>query len=263
MPLNFSNAYRWTRCAAAGQDFPAGTGYGIGAELSAPRKEGRAAAWIADGVLRGDASCAADYLGELSPDGWTVTPDMVDHVQRYIDHVSSFGAVQSEASMSWYGITGRVDQHCATVGDTLRIFELKYGFRIVEPEENEQLLLAAITLLKGHHRDVELTVFQPRPFHPSGPVRTWNITPSVLMRWADYFRMKADGALLFGGQCLDGKQAPLSAADGQTLYATAILPNDNVDYRDIHCRTAGCRPLSLRTAFVALTRCVLSSTALT
>lgn len=196
MPLNFSNAYRWTRCASAGRETQGIPALYDTGELSNPRKEGRAAAWVADGVLRGDASCAADFLGELSPDGWTITPDMVDHVQAYITHVSSFGAVRSEASLEWYGITGRVDQHISSDSETLRIFDLKYGFRIVEPEDNEQLLLAAITLLKGHHRDVELTIFQPRPFHPAGPWRTWKITPADLMSWADFFRYRADDARL-------------------------------------------------------------------
>jgi hypothetical protein len=153
-------------------------------EENTTRLEGLAAAWIADCVLRGTATSAADFLGETSPHGCEIGPGMVEHVQGYIDYVLSFGP--TIASEMWidiphWGIRGRCDAAATQDPHTLRLVDLKYGWQIVEVEENTALLIYAIGLgMIQNYEHFELTIYQPRPYHPDGHVRTWKLTRAGL-----------------------------------------------------------------------------------
>lgn len=200
MPLNFYNSHRWTKCPASaapsGRHAPGS--YGITAPRTDSQLEGDAAAWVAAGVLNGDAASAGEFIGETDPGGWTVTADMIRHVERYIEIARASGRqVIAEQDVTVLGglVTGRPDSHTAHDGETLRVLELKYGWKIVEPENNTQLLLAAIAFVEPHHKYFSLEVFQPRPYHPDGAHRKWVITAHDLDEWAQWFYSCALSAL--------------------------------------------------------------------
>lgn len=181
--LNFYNSARWTRCAASAVPAPAVPG--DPEPQSDAQREGIAAAWVADIVLRGDATTAEDAQGETAPNGWIITEDMVHHVQGYIDHVQSHGGTpRSETALRWNGVYGRPDAHVSDTGNVLHIDDLKYGYKIIEPEGNTQLLLAACALVQPHHTEFNLTIYQPRPYHPAGPCRIWTLTRRQLEEWS-------------------------------------------------------------------------------
>lgn len=138
--------------------------------------EGRAAHWVAHCVLKGDASCANDLIGRHSPDGHEVTADMTKYVQGYIDLVQ--GSIVEEQIIVPPHVRGRVDA-ARDLGDYLIVYEFKYGWRIVEPAYNPQLMLAAAGLIKPAHHTVALVVYQPRPFHPQGVKRVWTTSREV------------------------------------------------------------------------------------
>lgn len=198
-----STAHLWTRCAlnprltrdvrgdlaAAHDDGPGGTD---------AQREGQAADWVANGVLRGDASTAAEFEGETAPNGWTVTPDMVRHVQGYVDYCRSRGEVvhtQVPIDIGELSIRGRVDAQVVS-GSTLELIDLKYGYEIVEPEWNAQLICEAVALFDpNRHADVILTIYQPRPHHPSGPARSWTISASEFVAVYRWLSERAHAAL--------------------------------------------------------------------
>lgn len=201
MPLNFYNADRWVRCPSS-----AGTPDGPKPEPSIPQLEGRAAAGIANAVLRCEVSECAELV-DRNVEGFIVTGAMAQHVQEYIDFVRSRGSVLSETATEWYGITGRPDSVIVDSGEILEVFELKYGWKIVEPEESYQLALGALSVLRPFHTHVRLWVYQPRPWHPDGIARyvTWpreHLEPVAqeIMRAADLARSPRPPAVP-GDQC--------------------------------------------------------------
>lgn len=70
---------------------------------------------------------------------------------------------------------------------TLVIGDLKYGFNLVDPEENTQALLyamgAAALFPQGAIEHVEITIIQPRGMHPDGPIRTWKMSYDEMLDW--------------------------------------------------------------------------------
>lgn len=208
--LTAATSYLWTKCAlSASLNHGAGKGDGpfvpdLDQEASEAKREGNAADWVANGVLRGDASAAGDYLGETAPNGWVVTADMVAHVQGYIDYCLSRGKVvqaQVPINIPQLYIRGIVDSQIITDSSTLEIIDLKYGWRVVEAFWNPQLLCGAIGLFDPQkHDSVRLTIYQPRPAHPDGKVRSWEMDEQELTDAYGWLAGKAAAALSPGAQ---------------------------------------------------------------
>lgn len=173
-----SKARTWTQCPLSGS-LDNGWTHCDPSHGTDSRREGRAAHWVAQGVLHGTAASAAEFDGETAPNGWTITTDMVNHAQGYVDFARSLGpCVHVEQPCEIGAIRGRWDA-CSidTQGSegVLRIADLKYGWRIVEAEEAIALLCYACSVWDGASR-VELWIYQPRPAHPDGRARAWCMT---------------------------------------------------------------------------------------
>ena len=211
--LTPSTAPIWTHCALAPQ-ISRGTAPGDGPfvpddddkTISEQRREGQAADWVAAGVLRGDADSAVEFLGETAPNGHVVTPDMVTHVQGYVDYCRSRGEivrVQVPVSIPHLFIRGIADAQTtvnwSTVDGTteavLEIIDLKYGWMPVDVEWNGQLLCEAIALFNPQiHDRVIMTIYQPRPYHVDGKVRHWELDEAELTTAYHWLARKATAA---------------------------------------------------------------------
>jgi hypothetical protein len=182
MSLTFSNSPLWANCSASVS--PRREGFdATPEEPTEAQQEGVAAAWMADCVLRGSAASCAEFEGEHAPNGWPVDYAMMRHVQGYVDTVRKHGRVHSETTLTlWNGLVqGRSDAHALdTPGDQLRLWDLKYGYRTVEPQDNPQLLLPAIALLQPYHKLITMAIYQPRALHPGGIYRKWTIDRATL-----------------------------------------------------------------------------------
>lgn len=218
--LTFSNSHLWTACASSVHPIPGLSKPVVSKERSDLRLEGEAAGWLANLVLRGDASLAADGLGETAPNGWPIDEAMVRHVQNYIDLVSRHGQPNPEVDVALFNgqVTGRPDNHTVD-SDILRIYELKYGYKIVEPYGNTQLLLGALAFVKPHHRLVSLEVYQPRASHANGPHRKWVLNQDELRLWERWF---------------------IDCIEATKVREPMATPGDQCAYCD---RTAGCHAL--------------------
>jgi hypothetical protein len=206
--LTPSTAHLWTKCALS-----ASVNRGTSAEtpfaptpdetISDARREGIAADWIANGVLNGDAASAEEFDGETAPNGWIITPDMVRHVQGYIDFCRSRGEVeraQVPINIPSLYIRGRADAQVvrseAESRLVLEVIELKYGYQVVDAEWNAQLLCEAIALFDDKIYDhVIMWIYQPRPYHPEGKARKWELTAQELVTAYHWLAGKAHAAL--------------------------------------------------------------------
>jgi len=206
--LTPSTAHLWTNCALTAQlsrRGPAGALDGLPPPIdddpndTDARREGQAADWVANGVLRGDAVSAGEFFGETAPNGWIVTADMVQHVQGYVDYCQSLGEVvhtQVKVSIPHLSINGRLDSMVIANSSTLHIVELKYGWLPIEVTGNPQLICEALaTFDPEKHDDVIMTIYQPRPHHPDGKIRDWRVDEPELTTWYNWLASKAFAAL--------------------------------------------------------------------
>lgn len=85
-------------------------------------------------------------------------------------------------------IRGQYDVSYIGKDGALYVDDLKYGWGIVEPKENWQLIGYAVgeVLRRGRAFDkIVLRIHQPRPHHEDGPVRAWSLTYKELIDYKE------------------------------------------------------------------------------
>lgn len=216
----------------------------IGDDDPSARNEGTAAHWVAAQWFAGDRPAA----GSKAPNGVIITNDMLDHVSEYISALDcgEVEAVTSFGNDQWR-VNGRCD-HWVYREDTqtLTVDDLKYGWRLVSPENNWTLIAHAIGLMITREiavRHVVLRIHQPRPFHPDGSVREWSIDTVTLS--ALYERIKqtmgAPTDTLTTGvawcascpalaTCPAARAARMNIIDASSLAFNDDMPNDALAY---------------------------------
>lgn len=140
------------------------------------REEGNAWHWLSQQAFDGRIDITSYQTGYIAPNGVPITPQMFEHARQYL---GSLCCGEMETVTSWDGagflINGRAD-HIGydSVADILYVDDGKYGYSIVEPENNWTLISHAIGwTIKNQHvpREIRLRIHQPRPYHPDGPLR--------------------------------------------------------------------------------------------
>lgn len=147
--------------------------------------EGNAAHWLCEQVYNG--ANPEDLIGKQAFNGVFITDEMVENCSEYIMLIKMGHCfVEKDTSHrngDLWEIRGRADYIGRIDEDMVMIADLKYGWRIVEPEMNWTLISHAIAYRRYCGFKPEKFVFricQPRPFHPQGPVRDWVITANEL-----------------------------------------------------------------------------------
>lgn len=150
------------------------------------REEGIAAHWLCEQVFRSKMT-AQEYLDVRAPNGVYITQDMIENCSEYLEAILPYGEIEKELNLAGenWQIGGRAD-HIGVLGDTLYVNDFKYGWGIVEPEGNWTLMSHAISALLSLDEtpdfyNICFTIFQPRPFHHAGKVRSWNIDRHELL----------------------------------------------------------------------------------
>lgn len=212
------------------------------------RDEGNAADWLAQQWFNGadpDKIC-----GTKAPNGWVITPDMVDFVGQYIKAlecgemqcVTTIGNERWQVNARADHINWRIDERGLGI---LTVDDLKYGYRIVEPFENWTLIAHAIgeCIKQQAVPDViVLRIHQPRAYHPDGKLREWRLSYAELMRY--FQRIDAvlsnlndqlqTGPYCFGCHaeptCPARRMASYSAIDVSELAYNDELPVDVLNY---------------------------------
>jgi hypothetical protein len=172
--------------------------------------EGTAAHGLGENLLLGkiDKQRLVAMIGEtIKVDGFEieVTEEMVDGVVLYYDtileeieelrrngkpaQIVGEYEVKAAASSVDEHVYGTCDARIYQKGNVLKVKDFKFGFGVVEVEENEQMMIYAIAALDSIKCEafdsVELQIIQPRARHIDGPVRTWKTTVKELRAFGE------------------------------------------------------------------------------
>lgn len=232
-----SNAHRWAKCAAAPQ-FAAKAGP---RPASDEAREGTAAAWVAEQVLTGAAPDCWALVGETCPTvDWPIDPIMAHHVQDYVD------LCRADGGQFWAEEHVTLSRHVAGTADNitladgrLTVRDLKYGYRLIEPD-SPQLVIYAAAVLKAPPcpiSTVRTEIYQPRGFHPDGPRRWIDWTVDQIAMLGEDYATKAelchrpDPVATPGPHCLYC-DAAASCPAAQVTAAQALAVVEMQGYRD-------------------------------
>lgn len=148
--------------------------------------EGNAADWLIAQVFQGKFK-AEELINRKTPNGIFVTADMIDDCQEYLNGIIGRGDIEIDTSYAGlnYEVRGRADN--INFGTDLYISDFKYGWKIVEPKLNWTLMSHAFGWLKKNPVckpvNIIFSIYQPRPYHPYGTVRSWSISYEALMEF--------------------------------------------------------------------------------
>lgn len=205
--LRPSSSYLWINCAA----YPKLARSLPPEEPSDPAREGTCAAWLAEMVLTGQAPDCKSLIGQQHENGWVVERSMAHHIQGYVDRMRNGGGqVFAERRVALnHHIAGTPDCFGICADGLLRVDDLKYGFEIVEPQTPQVMIYAGaiyrILRSQGHIIErVQLGIYQPRAYHPSGIYRTWTISASELEQRVGAIERAGEATLNPDAMCVAG-----------------------------------------------------------
>ena len=223
-----SSADRWVNCPGSvemSQKYP-----DLGGDEDAV--DGRTCHTLAAGCLTG-ARCDD---GETPP---AITPEILDAARQYVAVIRSIHG--GKASKIW--VEERIDiptvhRDCYGTPDAwfidgrdIHIFDLKYGWGLVDAYRNWQLILYASGIISKFpaaqqpHDLIHCHIVQPRPYHPDGSHRTWTCKVGELDSYVAMARRAAFCAQSGGGQCASGKWCKHCSALLNCRSATLAWPS--------------------------------------
>lgn len=180
LTVNADNLNRFMRCQGSRL-------LAVSTVESAPnpaRDEGIAAHWAACEVFNGRHTLV-ELIDRKAPNGVYISAEMAEHVSDYlhtiVDRKTNFAGM--EIDTSWVGqtwqVNGRADHISLSAdGNILHVDDFKYGWRIVEPEENWTLIWHAVGWIMQKQSavpNIVFTIHQPRPHHHDGKRREWRM----------------------------------------------------------------------------------------
>lgn len=181
-----SDANQWMACNGsfqAQQVYPP-----LDVEPSQSRLEGRAAHEVAQKLFKNEPF--SDLVGSLSKGGIVITDELFDAAREYFNEVwgycNTHGRVHDLHVEEVCPVPGYGDWYCIPDAwvyvpevKVLRVYDAKFGHRIVDPFENWQLLIEAFSICEQFQMPpdiIELVIVQPRGFTSDGTVRKWALT---------------------------------------------------------------------------------------
>jgi hypothetical protein len=179
--------------------------------------EGLDAHWVGEQVFKGIRP--ESLVGLKGPNGFMISPEMLRFVKMYTDEVTGIGhAVGALVNTETRYNCSSIHPDNNAVIDTwllderqnvLHIWDFKYGWTLVEPYENWQLLnyYAGIIQAIGipdHGLTVSFNIVQPRAPHPEGPIRNWTVKAVELRPYVNKLHMSAHEALSDNAKCVAG-----------------------------------------------------------
>ena len=227
------------------------------------KDEGNAADWLVSEVHKGE-HIAEEFVDRKAPNGHYIDAVMVEHLEEYLDNVLSnkiyderFSFIEHNTShgcVDWQ-INGRADSvFYDAVENKLFIDDLKYGWKIVEPEMNWTLISHALGFWFQNPgmklASITFSIYQPRPYHAEGRVRSWTIdgeklielynqinqtlsNPSNILQTGEHcYKCPA----LLAGACPAANKAKYNAIEASEQAFVDTIDNDTLSFQLDHLK---------------------------
>lgn len=208
-----------------------------------------------------EGTAAAEYLERLllkmdlpthARNGVYFDNDMKFFAQDLVSEVEAMvhAGINCEQRIDWQtrsGVTikGRYDMSFVYHGK-LYIDDYKYGWGIVEPEGNWQLIAYAIgevIRLGMAFPTIVMRIHQPRPHHEKGTSREWEITYDQLLDYKEQIESRMDAivagekSLVTSGECKYCPAAAFCPAFGKAFHrGVEVIQDflqDNIDNTEL------------------------------
>lgn len=188
-------------------------------------EEGTAWHWVIEQYLAGKTV----NLHTVAPNGVAVDEDMLHYTAQVIKELSG-KKIFSEYPITYRPndkfnceITGTCDSWWQE-GDTLYVNDYKYGFNLVEVENNWQLLSYAFGVMTSHPdssniKTIVLSIMQPRPHHEDGWYRSVELSVETLFSYYQHLGAKVEEYFTNGGVLQTGKHCKYCTGVAQTCTA--------------------------------------------
>lgn len=148
--------------------------------------DGTAWHWVIEMMLANKAV----QVNNVAPNGVVIDDDMIYYAKMVINELAGkkvfneFPIKYNPSDKCNCEITGTCDSWWEE-GDTLYVNDFKYGFNLVECENNWQLLSYAFGVMMSHpdsakFKRVVLSIMQPRPHHEDGWYRKIELSADAL-----------------------------------------------------------------------------------
>lgn len=223
------------------------------------RNEGIAADWLVDQVFNMRFT-AEELIDRKAENGVYITAEMVEYLEEYLKAVGTIGfGAQIEVNTSHAGhgwqVNGRADltkYHAPS--QHLDVGDLKFGWGIVEPEDNWTLISHVFGWIAQHPdkpvSSATITIYQPRPHHPGGHVRSVTLGGNMLAEL--YHRLTTtlsnpSDALNTGPHCYKcpalatcpaARKAQMNAIDASEKAFVDNIDNANLSFQLDHVNRA-------------------------
>lgn len=215
-------------------------------ESNAAAEEGTAAGEYLERILTGQE------LGTHAKNGVQFDDDMVFYLAPLAVAIkaNAMSEILCEQRIDWQTrsgiwIRGQYDMSYIGLDGRLYIDDLKYGWGLVEPMENWQLLGYAIgeVMRRGVALDVVLRIHQPRPHHELGPTRTWELRYTELLAYKEKIEQRmmdivaGDRTLVTSEKCRYCPAAVACPAFSKAFYRGVEVAHefmqDNIDENEL------------------------------
>lgn len=212
-------------------------------ESSEAAQDGTACHAVAEAILNATlGSAKRPPVAGDTVEGRIVTEQMIEAAGMYATYVAGIISKCGITKKPRIGFEKRVECpniHELSAGtvdayvwdsaeNTLHLFDLKYGFGVVEAVENWQLINYAdgvMSYLDVIASTVVFHIVQPRAFHKEGPIRTWSVDGDTLDALHNRLHDAALEALSDSPECRTGEHCKYCA--GRTHCEAAISAGYN------------------------------------
>lgn len=215
--------------------------------------EGNAAHWLIEQV-HGGKFTTEELIDRKAYNGVFITSTIAEDVDNFIKRIGKGGSIEYETSFrgeNWE-IRSRID-HIWHSHNVLHVDDFKYGWSIVEVVGNWTLIAHAIGYCLKNQVSPEkiiMTIHQPRPYHPLGRVRSWEISYSDLLDFynrLNHALSNLSDVLNTGPQCYKcpkiatcpaARLAELNAIDASEKAFNETIDNDHLSFELDHLKRA-------------------------
>jgi hypothetical protein len=218
-------------------------------EESQASADGVAAHWAASELLSGRTI----DVGLITENGVMLTDEMVDAAQIYADTVLSVSSGYKDSILHVEKRVGidTIHPECWGTpdtwlfgGNTLFLWDFKFGHRFVDVFENWQLIEYAAGILESigingitdQHVTVQMTIVQPRCYVGGSPVRTWSVKAVDLRGYFNVARMFEERAIAddatttVSPECRDCSARHACPAAQQAAYGAMSVASTSVPF---------------------------------